>query len=49
MGKIFGVVSRDECKSATSDFSEMGEGRFMIIPKFIRGLTVVGRGAGEVG
>jgi hypothetical protein len=43
------VVSRDECKGTTANFTEMGQRGLMVIPKFVRCLTVICRCAGEVG
>jgi hypothetical protein len=47
-GKDFGVVSHDERKRATSNFSQMRERRFAAIPKLIRRFATVGRGSCEV-
>jgi hypothetical protein len=43
------VVSRDERKGTTANFTEMRQRGLMVIPKFVRCLTVICRCTGEVG
>jgi hypothetical protein len=47
--KYFGIMGGNKRERTASNFTEMRKRRFSFIPKLVRSLTIIGRGASEVG